>query len=119
LPVFHDWSDWPCFSALVTRPYASGRFFRATAVSMKRRATFCAPGFSFTVAGTFDTSTAGWLVSGVAWLLPVFDQMIPAAIAPPTRTTATTHGSAFCQPGLRWISGWKIESTSALTVTSE
>ena len=52
-------------------------------------------------------------------LFPVFDQMIPAAMAPPTRTTATIQGRAFCQPGRCLISGWKTDSMSALMLTAE
>src|SRR3954447_14629469 len=100
-------------------PYAAGRFLRATAVRMNLRATSVAPGVSFTVGGTFERSSAGRFVSGVAVLLPVFDQMMPAAIAPPTATTAITHGSAFCQPGRCLISGWKTDSTSTLMLTGE
>src|SRR5438309_9390098 len=114
LPVFHDSSDCPCLISSVTIVYACGRFLRATAVSMNCRATLVAPGWSFTVAGTFETSTAGWVVRGVAVVWPVFDQMIPAAIAAPTTRTAPTHGRAFCQPGRCVISGGKTVSRAAL-----
>ena len=58
----------------MTSLYASGRFLRATAVWMNRRATIVAPGVSFTVGGTAERSSAGLFRSGVAVEWPVFEQ---------------------------------------------
>ena len=119
LPVFHDFCDWPWRICVGDEAVGRRQVLPRDGRLDERRATCCAPGLSFTVAGTFERSTAGRFVSGVAVLLPVFDQMIPAAIAAPTTATAMTQGRAFCQPGLRWISVRKTESASALIVIPE
>ena len=82
-------------------------------------ATFVAARGSLTVVGTWDTSFAGRLVSGVAVEWPVFEYLQPTTpTITPTATTLTIHGRALRQPGfLMGERCSKIDSTS--TATSE
>jgi hypothetical protein len=119
LPVFHD-ERLSLADLLGHEVVCGGKILPPILVFlMNVRATCVAPGGSFTVGGTCERSSGGRLVNGVAVLVPVFDQMIPAAIKPPTTRTAMTHGMAFCQPGRCLISVRKTDSASVLIVTAE
>ena len=76
LPVFQDFSDWPCLICSVTSVYAFGRFLRATAVWMNCARDLGRLGRQLrpSPGRPSDRRPAGWSAASRV-LVPVFDHL--------------------------------------------